>query len=62
MLFFCRGAPYTFTYNRGHGECKNPVSYIDTCTEPSRLRLRYESCPDIMKTESTGTNMHLNVM
>ncbi|OXA40499.1 uncharacterized protein LOC110860504 [Folsomia candida] len=48
-----KGAPYTFTYNRGHGECKNPVSYIDTCTEPSRLRLRYESCPDIMKTEST---------
>jgi len=49
-----RGAPYTFTYNRGHGECKYPLSNIDTCTESSRLRLKYQACPDIPKTESLG--------
>ncbi|ODM98151.1 hypothetical protein Ocin01_08534 [Orchesella cincta] len=49
-----KGAPFTFTYNRGHGECKNPVSFVDTCTEPSRLLLRYQACPDVQKTESTG--------
>ncbi|CAG7832761.1 unnamed protein product, partial [Allacma fusca] len=47
------GAPFTFTYNRGYGECKSPVSHVDTCTENSRLLLRYQACPDVLKTEST---------
>lgn len=46
--------PFTFTYNRGHGECKNPVSSIDICTEDSRLLLSYQACPDVYGTESTG--------
>ncbi|XP_049807210.1 uncharacterized protein LOC126249589 [Schistocerca nitens] len=45
--------PFTFTYNRGYGECRTPVSSIDSCTDDSRLLLRYQACPDISGTEST---------
>ncbi|GLG95366.1 Uncharacterized protein GBIM_02347 [Gryllus bimaculatus] len=38
--------PFTFTYNRGSGECWSPVSRIDSCTDESRLLLRYQACPD----------------
>ncbi|XP_026473462.1 uncharacterized protein LOC113377379 [Ctenocephalides felis] len=44
--------PFTFTYNRGHGECMNPVSNIESCTEDSRLILTYQACPDVHGTES----------
>ena len=50
----CRGAPFTFTYNRGHGECREPVSHVDTCTDNSRLLLRFQACPNVQKTESTS--------
>ena len=45
---------HTFTYNRGHGECRYPVSTIESCTQDSRLLLRYQACPDVHGTESTG--------
>ena len=45
--------PFTFTYNRGHGECVNPVSNIESCTEDSRLLLSFQACPDVAGTEST---------
>ncbi|KAJ9598777.1 hypothetical protein L9F63_026688, partial [Diploptera punctata] len=45
--------PLSFTYNRGHGECRSPVSSIDSCTEESRLLLRYQACPDVHGSEST---------
>lgn len=44
---------HTFTYNRGHGECRYPVSTIESCTQDSRLLLRYQACPDVHGTEST---------
>ena len=54
-LFVCvQSGPFTFTYNRGHGECKNPVSNIESCTEDSRLLLNLQACPDVPGTESTG--------
>lgn len=46
--------PMTFTYSRGHGECKNPVSSLDGCLEESRIVLRYQACPDVSGTESAG--------
>ncbi|XP_026328699.1 uncharacterized protein LOC113236747 isoform X2 [Hyposmocoma kahamanoa] len=45
--------PFSFTYNRGHGDCKNPVSSIESCTEDSRLLLNYQACPDVHGSEST---------
>ncbi|KAJ8940121.1 hypothetical protein NQ318_009835 [Aromia moschata] len=44
--------PFTFTYNRGHGECRSPVSSIDMCTEDSKLLLSYQACPDVHGSES----------
>ncbi|KAJ9577266.1 hypothetical protein L9F63_006172, partial [Diploptera punctata] len=48
-----KGAPFTFTYSRGSGECGSPVSRVDSCTDESRLLLRYQACPDVHGTEST---------
>ncbi|XP_018332882.1 uncharacterized protein LOC108742246, partial [Agrilus planipennis] len=45
--------PFVFTYNRGHGECRSPVSSVDACTEESRLLLSYQACPDVHGSEST---------
>lgn len=45
--------PFTFTYNRGSGDCRSPVSRADACTEDSRLLLRYQACPDVHNSEST---------
>ncbi|XP_077285540.1 uncharacterized protein LOC143910818 [Arctopsyche grandis] len=45
--------PFSFTYNRGHGECRNPVSSIESCTEESRLLWNFQACPDVYGSEST---------
>lgn len=52
--------PFTFTYNRGHGECRSPVSNIASCTEDSRLLLSFQACPDVSGTESTSECFFLN--
>jgi hypothetical protein len=58
---FTGGPPFTFTYSRGAGECSIPVSRVDPCTDESRLLLRYQACPDIHGTESTGKfTLHLH--
>lgn len=55
---FLSVGPFTFTYNRGHGECKNPVSNIESCTEDSRMLLSFQACPDVQGTESTGESLY----
>ncbi|KAJ8891108.1 hypothetical protein PR048_010618 [Dryococelus australis] len=50
---FKGGPPYTFSYNKGSGECSSPPSIVDSCTDESRLLLRYQACPDVYGTEST---------
>ncbi|XKL62829.1 hypothetical protein PGB90_002662 [Kerria lacca] len=50
---FKGGPPFTFTYNRGSGECKSPISKSDSCTDDSRMLLRYQACPDVHNSEST---------
>ncbi|XP_073965111.1 uncharacterized protein [Choristoneura fumiferana] len=47
-----RPAPFTFTYNRGAGDCTYPPSRAESCTDDSRLLLRYMACPDVQATES----------
>ncbi|XP_047513215.1 uncharacterized protein LOC125055053 [Pieris napi] len=47
-----RPAPFTFTYNRGSGDCVYPPSRAESCTDDSRLLLRYMACPDVPGTES----------
>ncbi|CAH0712862.1 unnamed protein product, partial [Brenthis ino] len=45
-------APFTFTYSRGSGDCAYPPSRAESCTDDSRLLLRYMACPDVPGTES----------
>lgn len=47
-----RQAPFTFTYSRGMGDCMSPPSKAESCTDDSRLLLRYQACPDVPGTES----------
>lgn len=47
-----RPAPFSFTYSRGAGDCINPPSRAESCTDDSRLLLRYMACPDVPGTES----------
>lgn len=49
-----QGPPFTFTYNRGTGECAQPVSHAEGCTEESKLLLKYQACPDVPGSESNS--------
>ena len=46
--------PFNLTYSRNSGECSWPVSRLEGCTDPARLLLRYQACPDVPSTESTS--------
>ncbi|KAK0073964.1 hypothetical protein PV326_012866, partial [Microctonus aethiopoides] len=47
------GAPFTFTYKSGETECRSPISHAESCTDPSKLLLKYQACPDLQFSEST---------
>ncbi|CAH1993026.1 unnamed protein product, partial [Acanthoscelides obtectus] len=47
-----KSAPFTFSYNRMTGDCSNPPSKAESCTDDSRLVLKYQACPDVPATES----------
>nr|XP_022903111.1 uncharacterized protein LOC111415596 [Onthophagus taurus] len=47
-----KSAPFTFQYNKGSEECTNPPSKAESCTDDSRLVLKYQACPDVPGTES----------
>lgn len=46
--------PLTFSYNKaGRGECKNPLSQVDSCTDDSRLMFHYQACTDVPGSEES---------
>ncbi|CAD1472086.1 unnamed protein product [Heterotrigona itama] len=48
------GASFTFTYDKGFGECATPISLGEKCTDESKLLLKYQACPDIERSESNS--------
>ncbi|CAL7946745.1 unnamed protein product [Xylocopa violacea] len=46
------GPSFTFTYDKGYGECAMPISLAEKCTDESKLLLKYQACPDIERSES----------
>ena len=38
---------------------RSPVSKADSCTDDSRMLLRYQACPDVLNSESTGKRFSL---
>ena len=53
------GPSFTFTYDKGFGECTMPISLGEKCTDESKLLLKYQACPDIERSES---NSKLNII
>ncbi|XP_076347420.1 uncharacterized protein LOC143245212 isoform X2 [Tachypleus tridentatus] len=45
--------PLTFSYSRGHGECKYPLSTVDSCTDNSKLLFRFKACVAVLNSESS---------
>lgn len=43
---------FTFSYSRGHGVCRNPVSTVDSCTDESHLFFKFQACADVRNSES----------
>lgn len=44
--------PLLFSYNQGSGDCANPPSSLESCTEPSQLLLRFQACASVLGSES----------
>ncbi|XP_076300655.1 uncharacterized protein LOC143218918 isoform X2 [Lasioglossum baleicum] len=44
--------PLEFSYSRGEKECSSPLSTAETCTQDSRLFLRYQACASLPSSES----------
>ena len=49
--------PYKFSYSRGHGDCKEPLSSIDSCTDDAHLVFRFQACADVYGSESRAETM-----
>lgn len=56
------GASFTFTYNRGYGECTMPISLAEKCTDESKLLLKYQACPDVGGAESNSKLIVVKVL
>lgn len=48
------GPPFSFSYNRGHGECMALENQAESCTDESKLLLKYQACADIQGAESSS--------
>jgi len=44
--------PFTFSYSRGPGECRDPISTIDSCTDTAHLLFKFQACADVYGSES----------
>lgn len=44
--------PLSFEYSQGHGQCSQPASSVEACTDPARLLLRFQACADVQGSES----------
>ncbi|KAF4519336.1 hypothetical protein B566_EDAN008258 [Ephemera danica] len=53
---------FSFSYNRGHGECAAPASSLQQCTEDWRVLLSFHACPDVVGTESSVGRTSLQFM
>lgn len=45
-------APLSFSYSKGTGVCKSPLSELGQCLTKAQVKLRFHACPDISQTES----------
>lgn len=49
--------PFKFSYSRGHGECQEPMSSIESCVDSTRLLFRFQACADVIGSESRNEEL-----
>lgn len=49
--------PLEFSYSHGELECSSPQSTAETCTQESRLLLRYQACANVLSSESVDVEL-----
>ncbi|KAJ8688442.1 hypothetical protein QAD02_024237, partial [Eretmocerus hayati] len=54
--------PFSFSYNRGHGECKALENQVESCTDDSKLLFKYQACADIQGAESSTEELQCLAM
>ena len=47
---------HTFSYSTRHGnaKCSQPPSHIDSCTDKTKMVFKFQACPDVPGSESSG--------
>ena len=47
---------HTFSYSTRHGnsKCAQPPSHIDSCTDKTKMVFKFQACPDVQGSESSG--------
>ena len=51
------GGHFVFSYSRGHGECNQPMSTIESCIDTTRLLFRFQACADVIGSESRNEQL-----
>ena len=49
--------PFVFSYNNGKGDCRDPESELEPCTDPSKLVFHYQACPNVPGSELKGESV-----
>ena len=53
------GPPFSFSYSKGYGECNVTQNQAESCTDDSKMLLKYQACPDVKGTESTSKDIKI---
>ena len=50
---------HTFSYSTRHGnaKCSQPPSHIDSCTDKTKMVFKFQACPDVPGSESSGISI-----
>lgn len=52
--------PFSFSYTKGGSglnKCSDPKSYLDSCTDNTRLQLNFQACIDVQGSESVSEEL-----
>lgn len=49
--------PFEFSYDNAYGECSDPASHMDVCTDETKLKLSYQACADILLSEHKNVQL-----
>ena len=55
---------HTFSYSTRHGnaKCSQPPSHIDSCMDKTKMVFKFQACPDVPGSESSGNSIIQNII